>query len=200
VPALLRSPAQRYEFEMEMFVLAKQLGHALREVPIETVYIDGNRMSHFDPLRDSFRIYFVLVRFSALAISSAALDFALFSAVFALFHNVGVSILVARLFSGVYNFFGGKRWVFRSQAAAPQEAVRYVALALVLMGLSYCMITTLVGLLKFNVLAAKVLGEGLLFLLSFSVQNQFVFRDRNGRSVPASPLPAETAGSSQQAS
>jgi putative flippase GtrA len=193
VPALLRSPAQRYEFEMEMFVLAKQAGVALREVPIETVYIDGNRMSHFNPLLDSLRIYFVLVRFSALALTSAALDFVLFSGMFALTQNVLISIAVARVFSGMYNFFGGKRWVFRSQAATGREAVKYVALALVLMGLSYCTITTLVGLLKFNVLAAKVLGEGLLFLLSFSVQNQFVFRDRTPRVAPlAVPEPTET--------
>jgi putative flippase GtrA len=178
LPALLRCTAARYEFEMEMFVLAKQHGLPLAEVPIETVYIDGNRMSHFNPLIDSLRIYFVLVRFSALALTSAALDFVLFSTMFAVTQNVLVSITVARVFSGMYNFFGGKRWVFRSQAHTGREAVKYVALALVLMGLSYCMITTLVGLLKFNVLAAKVLGEGLLFLLSFSVQNQFVFRDR----------------------
>lgn len=181
LPALLRCTAARYEFEMEMFVLAKQHGLAIREVPIETVYIDGNRMSHFNPLLDSFRIYFVLVRFSALALTSAALDFVLFSAMFALTQNVLASITTARLVSGMYNFFGGKRWVFRSRAATGREAVKYVALALVLMGLSYCTITTLVGLLKFNVLAAKVLGEGLLFLLSFSVQNQFVFRDRARR-------------------
>jgi glycosyltransferase involved in cell wall biosynthesis len=195
LPALLRCSAARYEFEMEMFVLAKQHGVALREVPIETVYIDGNRMSHFNPLLDSLRIYFVLVRFSALALTSAALDFVLFSTMFALTQNVLISITVARLFSGMYNFFGGKRWVFRSQAATGREAVKYVALALVLMGLSYCTITTLVGLLKFNVLAAKVLGEGLLFLLSFSVQNQFVFRDRAPRVAPlAAPAgePLET--------
>jgi putative flippase GtrA len=184
LPALLRCPAARYEFEMEMFVIAKQEGMPLREVPIQTVYIDGNRMSHFNPLLDSLRIYFVLVRFSALAIATATLDFAVFSAMFALFHNVLLSITVSRLFAGVFNFLGGKRWVFKSGAAPWREAVRYVALVLVLMGLSYSIITTLVVLLKFNVLAAKVLGEGFLFLLSFSVQNQFVFRDRAGQAAP----------------
>jgi hypothetical protein len=32
------------------------------EVPISTVYLDGNRSSHFDPVRDSMRVYSVLLR------------------------------------------------------------------------------------------------------------------------------------------
>jgi hypothetical protein len=38
----------------------------LREVPIRTIYIDGNVTSHFDPLCDSVRIYVRILRFCAL--------------------------------------------------------------------------------------------------------------------------------------
>ncbi len=62
LPELLALSGERYEYEMTV------LAHVCRrrkplEVPIETVYLDGNRSSHFDPLLDSIRIYFVLVRF-----------------------------------------------------------------------------------------------------------------------------------------
>jgi hypothetical protein len=48
-----------------MAVLAYIGGEGERplEVPVETVYIDGNRSSHFDPIRDSMRIFFVLLHF-----------------------------------------------------------------------------------------------------------------------------------------
>jgi hypothetical protein len=36
----------------------------LREVEIETVYLDGNRSSHFNPVVDSVKIYSLLVRLS----------------------------------------------------------------------------------------------------------------------------------------
>ena len=36
----------------------------LREVGIETVYLDGNRSSHFNPLLDSVKIYSLLLRLS----------------------------------------------------------------------------------------------------------------------------------------
>ena len=47
------------------------LGNKPLEVPIETIYIDGNRASHFNPVSDSMRIYFVLMRVYFAAILAA---------------------------------------------------------------------------------------------------------------------------------
>ncbi|HUK55756.1 MAG TPA: glycosyltransferase [Nitrospiria bacterium] len=51
---------RRYETEMKILLLA--LGHHRRigTVPIQTVYLNGNRSSHFRPVLDSLRIYWVL--------------------------------------------------------------------------------------------------------------------------------------------
>jgi len=51
---------QRYETELKILLLA--LGHRRRivTVPIRTVYLNGNRSSHFRPILDSLRIYWVL--------------------------------------------------------------------------------------------------------------------------------------------
>jgi len=59
---LLHLDGERYEYEMTV------LAHLCRrpkpiEIPIQTIYIDSNRSSHFDPVRDSMRIYLVLARF-----------------------------------------------------------------------------------------------------------------------------------------
>ena len=51
--------SNRYEFETEQIITAKAANFKFREVPIQTVYIDDNRGSHFNPILDSFRIYFV---------------------------------------------------------------------------------------------------------------------------------------------
>ena len=64
IPTLLHMTSPGYEFELEMLLSCRQSGRALREVPIETVYIDNNRQSHFNPILDSMRIYFVLFRFA----------------------------------------------------------------------------------------------------------------------------------------
>lgn len=46
----------RYEYEMHMLLEACRRGLPIREVEIETVYIDNNRGSHFHTLRDGKRI------------------------------------------------------------------------------------------------------------------------------------------------
>ena len=62
---LLRLSASGYEFELDMLVLGKHLSVPVKEVPISTVYLDGNASSHFNPVRDSMKIYFVLFRFAS---------------------------------------------------------------------------------------------------------------------------------------
>jgi glycosyltransferase involved in cell wall biosynthesis len=68
LPELMPLQGDRYEYEMTMLGHLYRNGIRLLEVPIATVYIDGNRASHFHPIRDSIRICVVLlslVRFSA---------------------------------------------------------------------------------------------------------------------------------------
>jgi glycosyltransferase involved in cell wall biosynthesis len=63
LPMLKTLPGERYEYEMA--VLAHVCRHVGKphEIPIQTIYLDENRTSHFHPIWDSMRIYFVLVRF-----------------------------------------------------------------------------------------------------------------------------------------
>jgi hypothetical protein len=58
---------ERYEYEMNVLAACPTLSVPLREVEIETVYLDGNRSSHFNPVVDSVKIYSLLVRLSLLA-------------------------------------------------------------------------------------------------------------------------------------
>lgn len=54
VPRLLELKGERYEYEMRMLVDARKHPEKPLQLPIETVYIDGNKSSHFHPLRDTF--------------------------------------------------------------------------------------------------------------------------------------------------
>jgi glycosyltransferase involved in cell wall biosynthesis len=71
LPALLAVEGERYEYEMHVLVRLcssnatpehPSLQPLPMEVPVEAVYIAGNRSSHFHPVRDSMRIYLVLLR------------------------------------------------------------------------------------------------------------------------------------------
>ncbi len=71
---LLEIEANGYEFELEMLIAAHQLGVPIKEEPIRTIYEAGNASSHFNPLVDSMKIYFVLLRFASVSVMTAVLD------------------------------------------------------------------------------------------------------------------------------
>ena len=175
LPELLRLEGERYEYEMTMLAHLCR-GHARPvEVPIATVYIENNRSSHFDPVRDSMRIYFVLLRFYTSSLVAAALDLAGFTAMFLLTHNVAVSVAVGRL-SSLVNFALNRRFVFHARGGVVRALWRYYVLAVSLGGLSFLLITMLARHAHWNVFAAKVSVDVVLSLISFAAQRTFVFR------------------------
>lgn len=54
---LLDIRGERYEYELEILLAACDAGIPLVEVPITTIYIDGNRSSHIRLPQDVIRIY-----------------------------------------------------------------------------------------------------------------------------------------------
>ena len=54
---LLGCPGSRYEYETKMLILCAEEHIPIHEVPIETIYLNDNASSHFNPIKDSYRIY-----------------------------------------------------------------------------------------------------------------------------------------------
>jgi glycosyltransferase involved in cell wall biosynthesis len=174
LPELIGLHGERYEYEMTVLAHICRRGKPL-EVPIATVYLDGNRSSHFDPIWDSMRIYFVLVRFYFSAIAAAGIDFAGFTLAFAATHNIPLSVVVGRL-SSLVNFVLNRRFVFHNRASIKGTLSRYYLLVAAIGALSYLGIWSLTRYAASNVFAAKVVVDTLLSLVSFSMQRTFVFR------------------------
>ena len=174
LPELMRLDGERYEYEMTVLAHVCRVRPPL-EVPIRTIYVDGNRSSHFDPIRDSMRIYFVLLRFYLSSMIAAGIDMVGFSVAFWLTGNVLTSVIVGRL-SSLANFVLNKKYVFNSSTPVRGALLRYYLLALVLGVASYESIRALSHFLGWNVFVAKVTVETLLSLVSFAIQRTFVFR------------------------
>ncbi len=174
LPQLLALRGERYEYEMTVLAHLCRRGCAPVELPITTIYIDENRSSSFNPVRDSMRIYFVLLRFYVSSLASAALDFAGFTVTFALTRNLLVSVIAGRL-SSLVNFLLNRRFVFHSGAGLWVALWRYYLLAIAVAAASYGSIGELMIRWGWNVLAAKVVVDTVLSLATFSVQRVFIF-------------------------
>ena len=63
---LIDIKGDRYEYEMNMLLFFKEQAIPIKEVPIETVYIENNDSSHFNPLVDSVKIYALFLKYCTL--------------------------------------------------------------------------------------------------------------------------------------
>jgi len=160
VKTLITIYGDRFEYETNMLLAMKDYGIPFDEVKIRTVYIEENKSSHFRAVKDSWRIYKLILkhffRYTASSIISAVVDngmFALLSALLngrALVENIpngtrilsffmmpleGIRLTVfctvcARLFSSLFNFFMNYKLVFNSQVSLGRAIARYYALVL----------------------------------------------------------------------
>ena len=61
LPELVAMPGDRYEYEMRMLVAAARKKLKPVQIQIKTVYLNDNKASHFNPIRDSIRTQVTLL-------------------------------------------------------------------------------------------------------------------------------------------
>ncbi len=173
---LLLLESNAYEFELDMLIHARHWGFGIREVPITTLYFEGNKHSSFRPLRDSLRIYFVLLRFSIVAILSALVDYGIFICIYYLIHpSVLLALVGGRAVSLTFNYFNVRHYAFRAHASHWQTLPKYLALALFSGATAWALIVGFMNLLGWHVVAAKIVAEIIMFAINFLIQRDFIF-------------------------
>jgi len=185
LPDLIALDGDRYEYEMNVLLRVAALQIPVEEVPIQTIYLDGNSGSHFRPLIDSIRIYFVLFRDVFLSLSSFAIDIGLFTLGMTISNNVTISTFLARVISGSYNFLGNKYFVFRSTSlnSLRREIIGYVLLACTLATFSSFFVTYFILKFPNNVTLIKISVDLCLYVASFLIRRIVVFRSTNSKSL-----------------
>jgi glycosyltransferase involved in cell wall biosynthesis len=166
--------ANRYEFETEQLVVIKANRMEVREIPIQTIYIENNRESHFRPLRDSARIYFVLLRYSLASIVTEMADIAVFASVMAASGNLLLSNAIGRLVALWVQFMLLQSFVFRLRGGLGTLGM-YVGLVVVSGVISTALQSQMANVIPFPV-PAKIIAEVLVFVFNFLFLRDFVFR------------------------
>jgi len=178
IPHLLRVTSSGYEFELDMLMACKHQGCPVVQVPIRTIYVDDNRGSHFHPIFDSMRIYFLLLRFSALSLATAILDNVIFAVTYSVTGSIGESQITGRFVAMMFNYLGARHAVFHSQQRHAIVFPKYASLVIANGILSYVIIQFLHFRIGFSTISSKLVAEGLLFIANFAIQRDFVFTRR----------------------
>ncbi|ASQ47352.1 bifunctional glycosyltransferase family 2/GtrA family protein [Legionella clemsonensis] len=174
---LVMTSTKRYEFEFEMFFIAKKLRLSIEQLPIETIYIDNNKGSHFNPFLDSLRIYFIFLRFCSVAIFSFLLDFSLFSLIYFVSQQAAWAVFGARLISAPVNFILNKNLSFKSKKNLLVSAFQYSVLV-VIMSVSSFYVMNLIHYTGLSIYLSKIIAEFLIFMANFLIQYLVIFTKR----------------------
>ena len=172
---MLQIPGERYEYEMNVLLQWAKEQRPITELEIETIYQNGNQSSHFRTVRDSYRIYKEILLFSGASFVSFLVDYGLFCLLRLLGGALAFSNITARFVSAILNYQLNRRAVFRSQESAAKSALRYTALAALILAANTLILKALAAL-GLPAMAAKLLTEALLFAVSWLVQRKWVFR------------------------
>lgn len=187
----------RYEYEMNMLMDFARDHMKIVELPIETIYIDNNSGSHFNAIKDSFRIYRELFKFSASSFAGFLIDYGIFGCIVGLFGPAGSVALFANVFariiSATANYSINRNFVFtgtddeysKKEKAGKVDAVsggRYACLALLILVFNTLILYVLSEKAGITPLRAKIVTECIMFIFSFLIQKNFVFGTRKSLS------------------
>ena len=197
LPFMINVEGERFEYEMKVLIACSRAGIPMIPVTIETIYENENKGTHFHPIKDSWKIYKVILgsffKFMGASIISFLADHLLFNLFSGwLFPLLGIHLNVslplgihldntslanytARLFSAILNFRLNKDMVFKVRGSKG-TGWRYALVAVGIVILSTLGIKSL-GKLGMAPWLAKVIVDTLLYFVSYRVQQQWVFKE-----------------------
>ena len=215
LPILVKTKGERFEYETEMFFSLHKHKVSWVEETIDTVYIDDNSETHFNPFLDSIKIYRIILKFifkytmssliccvidiglfnlfnfllaGSVLLENIKIDTALgkfFVKIFsggndAIALKVLIATVVARVISSIVNYILNRNAVFESNTSVKRSVWKYYLLCFVQM------ILAAAGVFGFSALFGggealeglvyKPIVDVLLFLVSYQVQQRWVFR------------------------
>lgn len=162
ISEMIALEGDRYEYEINQLLYCCTKSTGVYEVPIETVYIDDNKSSHFNTIRDSAKIYKVIFRY----LGPTFLKFISTSFLSFLIDLVGFSIL----FYGIVAIFAGwdtAKSLFSFLREAPVEQLKALETA------NPVIFASAGAYLRiFSLVAARIVSA----LANYALNKRFVFK------------------------
>ncbi len=196
LPLVNEVEGSRFEYESNMLMFMNDTGIPFCEVPIQTLYIEENKSSHFDPVKDSIRIYKPIIKkskslkFMFSSVASAFFELILFTILNYVFKNVALLWLqtflttgLSRIFSAVLNFSINKSLVFHNNSSVKKAGGRYIVIAICQYAASYLLcllffsLLNRVGIIGFIRTLVKLAVDLFLFFISYFIQKNWVFKN-----------------------
>ncbi len=181
-------PGERYEYEMNVLLATKEKSIPLVEETIQTIYLDDNKSSHFNPIKDSIRIYSLFFKYIVSSLLSFVVDIVMFALFVKIFKNISyamyiyIATVLARILSSYVNYLVNKNGVFKAKNRTKTENIKsligYYILVVINVIVSSLCVNAIVKCVGWNETATKLLVDMVLFVVNFVIQREFIFKNK----------------------
>ncbi len=187
-PLFSQVAGEKYEYEMNVLFAAVENKIPVTEIPIETVYEDGNKSSHFHPVRDSARIYRAIflasksLKYLFSSVAAFVIDYILLLLLDGLIPikaSMEIAAPIAWVVSSLTNFALNRNFVFQSNTPLLPALGEYYGLAgAVFLLKTYVLLELLTRLLHLPLSVAKLIAEVVFFVSNYFIQKNFIFKKK----------------------
>lgn len=196
LPLMLSIEGERFEYEMAVLTTFAQEKRPIQTTTIQTIYLEGNKSTHFRPLADSFQVMSVLLQQLARFALSSGLSFLvdyglawvlltqLTSFVTNDYLRIGISLVVARVVSLLVNYRLNKQFVFQDRTGQVGTFPKYLFLCAINIVLSTFFIEGISTWLNLPEILSKVFCDIPLFALNYYVQKAWIFTATRKEPLP----------------
>ena len=189
IETMLEVKGERYEYEMNVLLDSVRKGIHIKEERIETIYLNNNAGTHYNPFKDTMRIFKEVIKFSISSLIGFLVDFSLYSLLYFVLtksgfeweHTALMCHAIARVFSASVNFTINYHLVFKKRETVWKALLKYTGLALFILFGGMGILWVLTELWGWNPYLAKIIVEVTMFIVSWLVQRLFVFRKRKNK-------------------
>ncbi|MBR5948847.1 MAG: bifunctional glycosyltransferase family 2/GtrA family protein [Clostridia bacterium] len=192
IDEMLSISGERYEYEINQLLTCTKKNIRIVELEIETVYLNDNESSHFNVVRDSWRIYKSIFAFIGSSFFCWILDYVLLLVLTGLFSSITggagfvlfgrtvepklPALVIARTVSSIVNYYLNRELVFASKANG--SLVRYFALVVVMLAVNYLLLNLLTGS-GIPIAIAQILAQIIIYPVNYVIQRRYVFNERS---------------------
>lgn len=178
---------ERFEYEINMLIDAVRSDLNISEVYIQTIYFDSNRATHFSAVKDSIKIYKVIlgefIKFSVSGMLSSIIDIGLFAFLTKIvFSSCSVrtatfgGTIIARVISSLFNFSVNKS-IFQNHGMIRKCMARYYILCVCQLLASWILVVLVFNQIQWDTTVIKVIIDTFLFFISYQIQCRWVFKE-----------------------
>ncbi len=175
---LIEARGERFEFVTTTLLEVKKCNLDIIQIPIQTIYINGNETSHFRPVLDSVKIYKTILNYFLYALFAYVLSVLAFGLSIDIFKEIGMlaSIIIAsclgKLVTDIYTLLINRNAILKNNA----KTVKYIAFCILRAAIVTAFVFLIVNYIGINSVVCKIIVDLLLFIPGFKVFNGLVLK------------------------